>query len=211
MTKANCKRCKCEIPIPDLSEEQKLEIWMLVRQRNLLAINKIQEYGNLNLAEAKALRLHINDHYKNCIRCNYAGLVGENIECPSCKGFNLNWMINQSFNEEFCLQLEYTLEEKFRGMNKEEINGYWCDGLMWDINNTKQLSKKSINDTRMIEGVAWVGNSGQERYDLVIKFGNQALKRVAKGKSLLDCIPDSDPNGWIEIDVVSKKLKIKLS
>lgn len=84
-----CCRCKCTIKIPNFSEEQKNKIWA-VRDK-LIAIKIIQQYSELSIGEAKALKIHLNQHYGKCLRCKKDDLVGENVTCPKCKGFSVNW------------------------------------------------------------------------------------------------------------------------
>jgi hypothetical protein len=205
-----CKRCKLDLNIPELTEEEKLEIWS-IKDQSMLAIKAIMDFGNLNLKEAKAIETHINEKYGQCNRCNKSDLVSENVECPKCKAFNLNWQINQSFNEEFCTHLEYRLGESFGKSSSKKTEGFWCDGVSWTPANSRQLSKKCVNNERKIETIAWIGKSGQEAYYLTIEFGNRALRRYAEGSSLEDCIPSSDTADWIEIDEKNKKMKVKLN
>lgn len=205
-----CKKCKSEIVIPMLTEGQKLEIWGL-NDQSMIAIAKIAEYGKLNLTEAKKIHDHVNKEYGNCIRCNNTDLKGENVTCPKCNAFNINWEINLSFNERFCLHLEYLLVEKFKELNTEETKGFWCDGISWNPKDKQQLSKKNVNDKKRIETIAWLGKSGQEQYFLTIELGKDSLKRYSKGSCLIDCIPDTNPKHWMEINTESKKMKIKMN
>jgi len=59
----------------------------------------------------------------------------------------------ESFNEDFCLDLEYYLCRTFKNSNRDELRGFWCDGIAW-----LPVSKKRVNDTRKIETKAWIGN-----------------------------------------------------
>jgi len=87
---AYCKRCKFELKIPNFTEEEKLTIWGL---SSIVRIKKIMDLSKLDKREAKGLMVHINKKYGHCHRCNKTDLVGENVECPKCKTFNLNWKI----------------------------------------------------------------------------------------------------------------------
>lgn len=206
----HCKRCNLDLNIPELTEEEKLEIWGM-KDQSMLATKAIMAFGNLSLIEAKAIETHINKKYGQCTRCDKPDLVGENVECPKCNAFNLNWRINLSFNEEFCSHLEYRLKEAFGKTNSTATDGFWCDGISWTPTNSRQLSKLSVNKARKIETIVWIGKSGQDEYNLTIEFGKYALRRYAKGSSLEDCIPGSESMDWIEIDKDNKRMKVKLN
>lgn len=113
--------------------------------------------------------------------------------------------IDESFNEEFCDFLEFHLCDTFRNSDKKEIRRLWCDGIVWN-----HFSKKIVNDKREINTMAWIGQDGQDEYEIKIKFGKYSLRRYAKGTKMIDCIPSSDSMNWIEIDLESKSIEIQL-
>jgi len=87
-----CKRCHSELKIPNLSKLKKVELRKLEKENlPLQALKKLRTEHELTLREAKVLIVHINENYGHCIRCNFNELVKENIDCPKCKAFNLNW------------------------------------------------------------------------------------------------------------------------
>jgi hypothetical protein len=89
--KIKCAKCKTEVIIPSLTQEQKLGIIKAYQHSgDVFAIEMIRNLTRFALHEAKALYLHLNDN-KHCNRCAYDSLVGENVVCPKCKAFNLNW------------------------------------------------------------------------------------------------------------------------
>lgn len=85
-----CNKCGFRLNIPNFTTVQKQEI-LKAKDSSLIAIKMISDYSNLNLVDSKALFLHINKKHGHCIRCDNTGLVGENVDCPKCKAFNLNW------------------------------------------------------------------------------------------------------------------------
>lgn len=111
----------------------------------------------------------------------------------------------ESFNEEFCLTLEYHLCSTFRNSDQKEIRRLWCDGIVCD-----QFSKKYVNNNREIETIAWIGEEGQNEYDMKIKFGKYSLRRYAKGTEMTDCIPESDLMDWVEININKKWIVVQL-
>jgi hypothetical protein len=114
------------------------------------------------------------------------------------------------FNENFCSHLEYLLGQTFENSDRQDLKGFWCDGISWNLNSDNQLTKKSVNDRRLIETKALIGKDGQDEYKMTIRFGKYSLRRYAKGTEMIDCIPSSDSMDWIEIEPENKKIEIRL-
>ncbi|WP_462251166.1 hypothetical protein [Ekhidna sp.] len=114
------------------------------------------------------------------------------------------------FNEEFCTHLEFQLCYHFDYHHYEELNRYWCDGVSWSPTPDHQLGKKQVNDKRRIVTKAWIGEDGQDEYEMTVLFGKYSLRRYAKGTSLIDCIPDYKSEDWVEMDIEMKKIEIRL-
>jgi hypothetical protein len=114
------------------------------------------------------------------------------------------------FNEHFCTHLEYHLGMTFEKSDRPELKGFWCDGVSWSPISDRQLSVKSVNDTRKIVTKAWIGKNGQDEYKMTIHFGKYALRRYAKGTEMIDCIPGAESMDWIDIDVESKNIDLRL-
>ena len=115
-------------------------------------------------------------------------------------------IIKESFNEDFCTQLEYHLTKTFE---KSEIKGFWCDGVLMPSIES-QLTKKSVNDTRQITTKAWLGYDGQGEYEMTIHFGQYSLRRYANGTSLTDCLPSEDSSDWVTLDIEKKTIELQL-
>ena len=113
--------------------------------------------------------------------------------------------IDESFNEEFCDFLEFHLCDVFRNSDRKDIRRLWCDGIVLN-----HFSKKFVNDKREINTMAWIGQDGQDEYEMKIKFGKYSLRRYAKGTKMIDCIPSSDSMDWVEIDLERKTIEIQL-
>jgi hypothetical protein len=115
----------------------------------------------------------------------------------------------ESFNREFCEHLEWHLGHTFEKSGDKKVYGLWCDGIL-DPFIEKQLTKKSVNDTKTIVTTAFIGYDGQAKYEMTIKFGQYSLRRYAKGSSMIDCIPSDDSMDWITVDLENKKIEIRL-
>jgi hypothetical protein len=122
---------------------------------------------------------------------------------------------HSSFNEDFCIHLEFRLCSAFENSNDEELTRFWCDGVSSvpyyrDEDNLNYLSAANIGLNRKIETMAWLGITGQEPYELTIVLGENAWKRYCKGKSMIDCIPEAETTEWIDIDTENKTLVVRL-
>jgi len=114
----------------------------------------------------------------------------------------------ESFNEEFCLFLEYHLSNTFRHAEAKELKGLWCDGILMPPKN--QFTKKYINDNRQLTTKAWIGYDGNSAYEMTIKFGKYSLRRYAIGTNLEDCVPSEKTMDWIDVDIDNKRIELKL-
>ena len=124
---------------------------------------------------------------------------------------NAEQNIETTFNEEFCTRLEFRLCREFTESDDAELKWFWCDGVSW-FPTDNQLTKKHVNDKRKIITKAWIGKDGQDEYQATIHFGKKALSNYAKGKDLIECIPDfENETEWIEIDIDKKTIDIKLN
>ncbi len=117
--------------------------------------------------------------------------------------------IKQSFNEDFCAELEYHLTRTFNQSDDKNLRGFWCDGILMPTNDL-QLTKKNINDKRKIVTKACLGYDGQDEYEMTINFGQYSLRRYAKGTDLSDCLPNEDTMDWISLDMKSKTIELQL-
>ena len=115
-----------------------------------------------------------------------------------------------AFNERFCTYLEYHLGNTFENSNRNDLKGYWCDGISWNPIPDNQLNKKSVNDTKKIVTKAWIGKNGQDEYEMTVRFGKYAFRRYMNGTDMTDCIPSADSMDWLDIDTNNKWIVIRL-
>lgn len=206
-----CKKCNLNITIPTLTEEEKLELYALKDSNfSLFFIDKIMKISSLNSKEAKILNKHLNTNYGKCFNCNYDNLINENTDCPKCNAFNLNWKLMQSFNFDFCNYLEYYLSDVFYNSNNPKLNGFWCDGISNIPFNITECSINNIQKYKRIITKTYSGKSGQDIYELTILLGNKSLDNFINGFSLIDDLPDSKIDDWIDFDFLNRKILIRL-
>ena len=116
----------------------------------------------------------------------------------------------ESFNEEFCEKLNSFLMEAIRLCDHSLAKAFWMDGVLMPFVE-RQLSKKYVNDNRMIETHCWaLTNKGDIKFDVVVSFGKYSLRRYAKASALDDCFPDLDENGGIKIDFEKGIIEVQL-
>lgn len=114
--------------------------------------------------------------------------------------------MDESFNEDFCGYLEYQLGAVFEQSDDEDIKSLWCDGIA--MPPFEQLDRKHVNDTRRIITRTWIGKTGQDEYAMTIKLGKYSLRRYAKMRSMIDCIPSPDADTWVVIDIENRTIEL---
>ncbi|MFI5131053.1 MAG: hypothetical protein ACHQFX_13720 [Chitinophagales bacterium] len=112
-------------------------------------------------------------------------------------------------DDDFCNFLEYQLTSAFENSDDKTLRGFWCDGIVLP-SNENEFSKKSINDNRQVVAMAYLGKTGQEKYQLIIKFGKKALSRFARDLDIKDCVPDPETDDWYKVDTENKQIAIQL-
>lgn len=90
-----CKRCssKEEFDIPELSTQEKQELWKQKIKSSLYAVKHLLDKNMVSHKNAKFMISHINLEYRQCNRCNFNQLEGEYVTCPTCKSLNFNWKV----------------------------------------------------------------------------------------------------------------------
>ena len=87
-----CKRCQCVITLPDLSEEDRMQVVSFVRAGpHARAVQLLHTRGGLDLLEAKAVEMHITRTPGTCVRCRRQLHGRGETECESCGSLALDW------------------------------------------------------------------------------------------------------------------------
>lgn len=211
--KINCKKCKNEILKLNFTEEQRLHIYFLLQNDLKKFIeNKIINDFNVDKNDAKIIIQHLNNKEGKCCGCDYDNLKEEFVECANCGAFNYN-LTEPMFNIKFCSYLEWSLD--FENMEIDGLEyytkGFWCDGVQHLPEDMESLLYKNIKVNKEINTKAWIGYSGQEIYDMKIKFGKYSLDNYKSKKSLIECIPEKNENlKWIKINIKNKRIEVQL-
>ena len=87
-----CINCNQEIAIPEMSEDLRKE---LLKERRsgftLKAIQLVNKETDLDLLQSKIFIHHLNKEQGKCHSCGFQPLEVENVMCPNCRAFNINW------------------------------------------------------------------------------------------------------------------------
>ncbi len=114
-------------------------------------------------------------------------------------------MLDQSF----CEFLEYELSKAFPNSPDVSVQRFWCDGILLPYAEN-DISKKNVNDKRFLSMKAFSGESGQDKYQLILNFGPKSLSKYARGFDIKECIPGTANNDWFEVDQENKTIIINL-
>jgi len=112
-------------------------------------------------------------------------------------------------DQNFCAFLEQALCSIFEQLDDEEIKGFWCDGVLLSEPD-KYYSQQYVNDNRQVLMTAFVGTTGQIKYELVLQFGNKALSRYTRNLDIRECMPIVDLESRVAIYVERKQIEIYL-
>ncbi len=110
---------------------------------------------------------------------------------------------------DFCVLLENKISKVFANSSNDKLKHFWCDGVLLPTFNT-EYSVKFVNDNRKVTLTAFIGRTGQDKYDLTIHFGNKALSKYARGLDILECMPKSEDVNSFIIDTEKLKMDIQL-
>jgi hypothetical protein len=112
-------------------------------------------------------------------------------------------------DQDFCNFLEYEISKAFAHSTNNQKKYFWCDGILLPTSES-EYSKKYVNDNRQIVMMAYSGLSGQDHYELTLKFGPKSLSRYARDLDISECVPDPVDSNWWDIDVERLKIWIQL-
>lgn len=112
-------------------------------------------------------------------------------------------------NQDFCEFLEYEITKALSNSEAVLLMGFWCDGVLLPYSES-EYSKNAVNDKRQIVMTAFVGQTGQDKYELILRFGRKALIRYERDLSLEECVPKAEDYNWLDVDPEKKKMVVQL-
>ena len=118
--------------------------------------------------------------------------------------------VEASFNVNFCQVLEYHLSKAFKNSVDNVLKYFWCDGIDEPV-IIKQFTERNITSMKKIVTQAWIGTTGQDRYQMIIKLGRCSRRKALKGLDLKECLPDIAFEDWVEVDMKSCLIVVKLN
>lgn len=114
-----------------------------------------------------------------------------------------------SLDEGFCIFLEYEITRVLGQSDDVLLKHFWCDGVLLP-DSVEDYSKKFVNSKRQVVMRAFAGQTGQDLYELTLRFGPKALSRYSRDLSLEECVPDIEESNWLAVDIESKKIVVQL-
>ena len=120
------------------------------------------------------------------------------------------------FDEDFCIQLEYSISDALTKSADIDWRRCWCDGILLP-DNEKDFESTQIYNTRVLFIKAWIDEGreetkerGQFLYDMRIEFGEMSINALRIGGNLEDCIPTTGADSWILLERKNKNIYIQL-
>ena len=111
--------------------------------------------------------------------------------------------------QDFCNYLEYQVSAALATSSDPTKLGWWCDGILLPA-ATDAYAPQRINSTKQVVTRAWLGKTGQEPYDMTIRFGPKAVRQYMRGNALEECVPSPENANWIGLDERTKAAVIDL-
>ncbi|XOV68722.1 MAG: hypothetical protein ACFHU9_05985 [Fluviicola sp.] len=110
----------------------------------------------------------------------------------------------------FWVVLEFRLSGALFSTKDLNLKGFECEGIFLPPND-EQFQIENLKKNQEIHTKAWLGPSGQERYDATIQFGPQAFQLFEQNLPLEDSIPAySDTTAWFDLNPSTKTIVIRL-
>ena len=85
---------------------------------------------------------------------------------------------------------------------------FWCDGIKapeaWNQEQGEFLQ------SRQIATAAWLGYTGQEKYQMIFILGKKSIDKCISGSEIYGCLPDVHSVDWIAIDPIRKVIELQL-
>jgi len=116
----------------------------------------------------------------------------------------------KSLTKEFCSHLEYRLSQILDETDREELKGFWCDGILSPPPAEFQNTTEEIRHLQKIKTIAWLGKTGQDEYEMTIWLGEKAFEKYFRDENLIECIPNATKRDWVEIMPENKVISVKL-
>ena len=120
---------------------------------------------------------------------------------------NIETSLAQSFNKDFCIQLEYHLTRTLKELSNNKFERLWCDGVKEPLH---EPNKNAIILGQVVTE-AYIGLDGQDVYQMIIKLGPSSLEKFTVGLNLINELPSEDHSGWLVVDPEEKKIQIELN
>lgn len=112
-------------------------------------------------------------------------------------------------NPHFLNALEYQINNDIDKLNNSELEGFFCEGLM-SADEQNSYNKKEIEKTKLVMLEAYLGSEKITRYDVVLRFGPQALTCLQQDLDLTSSIPEQLDHSSLRITPEEALMEIQL-
>jgi hypothetical protein len=121
----------------------------------------------------------------------------------------LEYQKENMIDQNFCDALEYKLCELLSNSSSDDVRGFWCDGVL-KSEQEHCYEASRINHTKKIELKAFVGNDGQDEYELALHCGKNSLRKILRNQVFFDTFPTDDADSKFIVDIDLQRIEIHL-
>ncbi len=110
---------------------------------------------------------------------------------------------------DFCTALEYAITRAFHHSNRDELKGFWCDGVvLWAPSS--ELEIRRFEENGEIQGIAWLGKQEGEQYEITIRTSNGSKRAFRLGGDIKQYIPEAEADEWIYLHQKARRIIVRM-
>ena len=95
---------------------------------------------------------------------------------------NFDQTIGKSFTQEFCTILAHHLTRTLQNMSLCKFERFWCDGIK--APEAWNQEQGEVLQSRQIATAAWLGYTGQEKYQMIFILGKKSIDKCISGSEI---------------------------
>lgn len=101
-------------------------------------------------------------------------------------------------------ELEFALTRSVKRGKSSQLKGFWCDGISLDQSSILK------DNVEILEGTAYFGPSGQDRYHINIKLGMDAAGKLHQGENFVANLDLQNYTDWYRVSVPRRTIEVAI-